>query len=94
MMLGNLSVKQMEERMGIEFPEELKEILNKYHQHEANNIKEGFWHCFDFPFTMVCGGNDLARLIFNHLSPMQDLISTPLQLSVVTAKKGYKKEES
>lgn len=95
MMLGNLSVNQMEDRMGIEFPAELKEVLIKYHQHNVSiPINEGFWHCFDLPFTMVCGGKDLAQLVCDHLLPMVDLISTPLQVSVSTVKKGYEKEKS
>lgn len=92
MMLGNLSVDQIEKRMGIEFPDDLKDVLNKYHQSEANNIKEGFWHCFDLPFTFVCGGGDLAQLMVKHLSPMTDKITTPLQVSVAKIKTGYRKE--
>jgi hypothetical protein len=91
-MLGNLYLEQMEKRMGIEFPEELKTVLNQYHQSEANNIKEGFWHCFDLPFTFVCGGPDLAELMVKHLSPMTDKIISPLQVSVATIKKGYIKQ--
>ena len=92
-MLGNLSIRQIERRMGIEFPTELKEILSKYHQSNVSiPIAEGFWHCFDLPFTMVCGGKDLSQLVFDHLSPMQDIISTPLHIAVTTVKKGYEKE--
>lgn len=94
MMLGNLSVKQMEERMGIEFPDELKDILIKCHQHNVSiEMREGFWHCFDMPFNMVCGGKDLAQLVSDHLSPMIDDIITPLNVSIVKAKTGYKKGE-
>ena len=92
MMLGNLSVQQMESRMGIEFPEELKTVLNKYHQNKADDIKEGFWHCFDLPFTFVCGGTDLAELMVKHIKPMEEDIKTNLQVSVVKIKFGYKKE--
>ena len=91
MMLGNLSIEQMEKRMGIEFPVELKDVLSKYRQHEANYIKEGFWHCFDLPFTMVCGGGDLAQLMVDHLSPMVKSITTPLHVAVSKVKSGYKK---
>ena len=93
MMLGNLSVKQMEERMGIEFPKELKEILIKYRQENVSiDMAEGFWHCFDLPFTFVCGGKDLAELMVKHLTPMVDKITIPLNVSVVKIKKGYAKE--
>ncbi len=92
-MLGNLSVKQMENRMGIEFPAELKEVLSKYRQENVSvDMKEGFWHCFDLPFTMVCGGGDLAQLVYDHLKPIADKITTPLQVAVSKIKTGYKKE--
>ena len=91
MMLGNLSVKQMEGRMGIEFPDELITVLNKYHQANVSiDMAEGFWHCFDLPFTFVCGGKDLAELMVKHLKPMVPKITTPLQVSVAKIKSGYK----
>jgi cell wall assembly regulator SMI1 len=46
-MLGNQSVSQIEKRLGIEFPEEIREFMNKTHQSEASNIAKGKWHCFD-----------------------------------------------
>ncbi len=92
-MLGNLSVKQMENRMGIVFPAELKEVLSKYRQENVSvDMKEGFWHCFDLPFTMVCGGKDLAQLVYDQLKPVADKITTPLQVSVSKIKTGYRKE--
>jgi len=92
-MLGNLSVKKMESRMGIEFPVELEETLNKYHQDNVSiPIAEGFWHCFDLPFTMVCGGEDLAQLMYDQLSPMAEDILISLNVAVTTVKTGYKKD--
>lgn len=92
-MLDNLSIQQMESRMGIEFPAKLKDVLEKYHQHEASDIQPGFWHCFDLPFTMVCGNQDLADLVLEHLSPMVNDIIIPLNLAVVKKPKvGYTKE--
>ncbi len=94
MMLGNQSIEQMEKRMGIEFPVELKDVLSKYHQDNVSiDMAEGFWHCFDLPFTMVCGGRDLTQLVYDYLSPMADKIIEPLQLSTAKVKSGYKKQE-
>jgi len=92
-MLGNQSVEQMEKRMGIDFPVELKEVLHKYHQAEASNIADGYWHCFDLPFVMVCGNNDLAQFVYKHLSPMNDKMTEQLQVSIVSRKKGYTEGE-
>lgn len=63
--LGNLTVKQIEERLGIEFPEEIREFMNKNHQPEANNIVKGKWHCFDIPFVLVCGDMEVAAKIYD-----------------------------
>lgn len=93
-MLGNLSVEQMERRMGITFPGDLKEVLAKYHQSAATDIKPGFWHCFDMPFTMVCGNTDLAELVRDKLTPLVDKIVTPLSVAIVANEVGYTKKSS
>ena len=92
MMLGNLSIKKMEDRMGIEFPEELKNVLLKCRQENVSiDMKEGFWHCFDLPFTFVCGGKDLAELMVEHLTPMVAKMTTPLHVAISKIETGYKK---
>jgi len=92
-MLGNLSADQIEHRMGITFPDDLKEVLKKYYQREATNIKPGYWHCFDMPFTMVCGNKDLAQLVFDKLSPLIPDIKTPLNVAIVEQEVGYSKDK-
>jgi len=67
MMLGNLSVCQIEKRLGIEFPLEIKEFMIKTNQSNASNIEKGKWHCFDLPFTLVCGDLEIATKIFNSI---------------------------
>ena len=49
MMLGNLNVSQIEKRLGIEFPEDIKEFMKQTHEPNASNIPKGKWHCFDLP---------------------------------------------
>ena len=93
-MLGNLSVDQMERRMGIIFPDDLKEVLLKYHQGVATDIKPGFWHCFDMPFTMVCGNTDLAELVREKLTPLAGKIVTPLSVAIVESEVGYTRKSS
>ena len=53
MMLGNLSVEQIEEQLGIQLKDEEREELRAMRQLEAENISPGKWHCFQFPFVMV-----------------------------------------
>ena len=53
--LGNLSVKQIEERTGITLSDTDREYMNTNRQEEVNNtaLKKGKWHCFDMPFMIV-----------------------------------------
>lgn len=82
MMLGNLSLKQIEDRCGIEIPEPLKSKLLTCQQERVNvPIEKGNWHCFGIPFTLVCGDKDLFEEIKNTLLPMADKFKEPLGLS-------------
>lgn len=83
-MLGNLSVTQIEKRIGIEFPEEIREFMNKTHQPEASNIREGRWHCFDIPFNLVCGDIETAKKIFNSVKDRSSECKELLQFSLDT----------
>lgn len=61
--LGNLSVKEMETRLGITFSGELKDILNENNrQHSVDKVKnwDKLWHCFDIPFVLMLKNFDLA----------------------------------
>lgn len=60
-MLGNLTLKQIEERTGISVSAEDRDILNGMRQEEAENIASGKWHCFDLPFVLVCGDRPTAE---------------------------------
>ena len=81
-MLGNLSVEQMEKRLGIEFPSEIKEFMLKTRQQEAQNIKKGKWHCFDLPFNIVCGDMETATKIFEGLKHQSNKCKVHLQFSL------------
>ena len=81
-MLGNLSVKQIEERLGIEFPEDTREFLKNSHQAEVSHIKPGKWHCFDIPFNMVCGDYDTAKKIYESVKDKSDQCKTSFQFSI------------
>lgn len=81
-MLGNQSVKQIEERLGIEFPEDIREFMNNNRQHEASNIAKGKWHCFDIPFHIVCGDIETATKIYNSVKDKSSECKEALQFSV------------
>lgn len=80
-MLGNLSVEEMEKRLGVKFPRECVEFMNGCRQHEANKIGVGKWHCFDMPFVLVCGDMDVATKIHNHLKALEGF-KAALQISI------------
>lgn len=81
-MLGNLTVAQIEERIGITFSEEIRTFMKENHQEEANNIKNGKWHCFDLPFNLVCGDVETATKIYNSVKDRAKEIKEPLQFSI------------
>lgn len=82
-LLGNLSIKQIEERMGIVFPESLKTRMANCHQENVSSpINNGNWHCFDLPFTLVCGDMELAQMIYDNLSPYIKDIKKPLHIAL------------
>ena len=81
-MLGNLSVSQIEKRLGIEFPEDIREFMKQTHQAEASNIGKGKWHCFDIPFVLVCGDMQTATKIFEGLKPQSNKCKEALQISL------------
>ena len=82
MMLGNLTVKEMEARLGVEFPEDLVSFMEGSQQQEANNIKSGKWHCFDIPFHLVCGDMETAKKIHSSLAPLGPKMKRQLPISL------------
>ena len=80
--LGNLTIEQMEARTGVNFDDELKNLLIETHQDSASNIAEGEWHCFDIPFVLVCGGMPLAQRIYDHLKADSKNFKEVLQISL------------
>lgn len=85
MMLGNLSVEQIEKRTGVDFPEDIRVFLKENHQHEANNVKKGKWHCFDIPFTMVCGDLETATKIYESVKDKSGSFKERMQISVASS---------
>jgi hypothetical protein len=81
-MLGNQTLEQIEKRIGIDFPDEIRQFMNDNHQPDANNIKKGKWHCFDIPFNMVCGDYETAKKIYDSVKDRSSEIKEQLQFSI------------
>ena len=84
MMLGNLSVDDMEKEMGISFPEPFRAEFAAKRQEQAENISPGKWHCFRFPFFLACGNSDLLEEVKTNLMPLSAEVKTDLQVAVVS----------
>ena len=82
MMLGNLTVLQIEKRLGIEFPEDVRDFMKQTHQSRADNIEKGKWHCFDMPFNLVCGDMETATKIFESVKSKSSECKEQLQFSL------------
>lgn len=80
-MLGNVTVEQIERRIGIEFPEAIKKYMLDNYQHEASNVKPGKWHCFDLPFTMLCGDAATAKMIYESIKDRSSEIKEVFQIA-------------
>lgn len=82
MLLGNLSIEEIESRSGVTFPDDLKSYMEPRRQMDAQGIKAGCWHCFDIPFTLVCGDMDTAQEIYKYLSSHTSEFKEPLQIAL------------
>lgn len=57
--LGNLSTKEMADRLSIQMADEDIEKMEEFRCHKAD-VESGKWHCFDIPFICVCSDMDTA----------------------------------
>lgn len=81
-MLGNLSVSKIEERLGIDFPQDIRDFMKDTHESNASSIGKGKWHCFDIPFVLVCGDLDTAKKIYESVKGRASEVKEALQISV------------
>ena len=80
--LGNLGIDEMQKRSGVTFPDELIEYMSERRQQKAENIAVGMWHCFDIPFTLVCGDKETATEIYKHLQPLSGEFKEAMQIAI------------
>jgi hypothetical protein len=61
-MLGNLTVEEMERRLGITLSDEHRRRFLDSRQEQVNDtpLAPGCWHCFDIPFMLVCDVKETA----------------------------------
>ena len=84
MMLGNLTIAQIEERLGVDFPDNIREFMKESHQNSASDVKKGKWHCFDIPFNMICGDMETAQKIYDSVKDRADQVKEQLGISIMS----------
>lgn len=61
--LGNLSIHEVEIRLGVQFSETDRKDLQSMLNPDANVIGKGKVHFFDIPFLAACGDAETARKV-------------------------------
>lgn len=59
-LLGNLSVRELEEKHGFTLSDEDRQALESMRQSSAQKIEDGKFHIFDMPRHILCGSYDTA----------------------------------
>lgn len=59
-LLGNLSVRELEEKHGFVLSDEDRQALESIRQSNAQKIEAEKFHIFDMPRTILCGSYDTA----------------------------------
>jgi len=81
-MLGNLTVKDIEERLDITLSEEDRAALGAIRCNSANDIPADGWHCFDIPFMILCGSMKTHSEVCRILSPYSSMMTGNIKVAV------------
>lgn len=81
-MLGNLTVEEMEHRLGITLTDEQRKRMSDIRCNDAQNIPEGQWHCFDIPFVVICGSLEVAYMWRDILEPKEKELQTRIEFAI------------
>lgn len=79
-MLGNLNLHEIQNRLGVNFSEQDIKILNEIRCEKAK-VEQGKWHCFDIPFIIVCGGMETRNKVIDILTPYASDFKTQIQIA-------------
>ena len=80
--LGNLTTKQIEERLEITLTDDERKELEECRENTCDKVAgNDVWHCYDLPFEMVCGSPKVADKVYKILSPYSDKMRGQLRVS-------------
>lgn len=82
LMLGNLTVEEMEHRLGITLTDAQRTRMSDIRCNDAQNIPEGQWHCFDIPFVVICGSLEVAYMWRDILEPKEKELQTRIEFAI------------
>ena len=77
---GNVTINEMEQLQEIKLSEDVKKRLESMRQNDAQNIKQGKFHIFRFPFVIDCGDEDTAREVIDMLTPYSNQMARHMQV--------------
>ena len=77
---GNLTVDQIESRLGIVFSVEDRNFLITSHAPNANFMRPGMWHCFSYPFLFMVTDRDCLRKFSSIFGRYQDSMKSRIRL--------------
>jgi len=82
-MLGNLSVNEIQNRLSISFTDEEISMLNSTHQGPVDvPLESGCWHCFDIPFMLVCDSMETAISMRDMLKKYEKDMKGTIQIGI------------
>lgn len=82
---GNLSVDQMEKRIGAEFSDDDRQWLYDHKTDTAGFTEKDKFHIFDMPFKMICG-DDIVRDVIKILTKYNN--AKPFEKNLVIESKS------
>lgn len=82
MLLGNLTVEQIEKRLNITLSFSDRQRLKNTHQNKASGLIGESWHCFDMPFVMMCSNYSFAKEIYEIFAPYEKNMRTSFQIAL------------
>ena len=80
--LGNLTIEQVESRLGISLNDTERKFFNNTHQSKCANLLANAWHCYDIPFIMHCGSRGMAVQVNDILQRYADQCKVVLQIAI------------
>lgn len=80
-MLGNLTVEQLEKRCGISLTEKERETLNSLREETCDKVDgNNKIHIYGMPFLIMCGNPDARKTVMDMLTPYAGDMKTSLQI--------------